>query len=109
MTAFWGATAIVGGPILGAAGARWRDERRPKRVVSFAVLGGVLAAEGGDLFRNAPRMHAAGWVSIGVGILTSLLLGRSLKDRLHGLLGLFPLALLGFEFDELAQWVYLRL
>ena len=109
MTAFWGVTAIVGGPILGAAGAWWRDERRLKRVGALAVLGGVFVAEGFDLLRNVPQMHVAGWVSIGFGIVLPLFLGRSPRDRLYGLAGLVPVALLGFAFYELAQFAYLRL
>ena len=106
---FWVVLALVGGPIFGLAGSWWCDRHRLKQAAGAALLGGVFLAEGADILINIQRMRVAGWVSIGFGVVLPLLLGRSLRGRLFGLLALVPVSVVGFAVYELASWLYLRI
>ncbi len=93
--AFWGAIALVGGPIFGLAGW-WR--RRPAdawpHAVSAALMGGVFIAEGWYMLAVI-QDALSGWVSIAIGGLFALLLPRTWKARSRSLAALVPIVLLG--------------
>lgn len=93
---FWIGIALVGGPLFGVAGRWWRDMREWRRVVGAALLGAAIIAEGAYVLQVVqPEDHAAGWVEIAVGVIVPLLLGRSNRERLLGLVALLPALLLG--------------
>jgi hypothetical protein len=93
---FWIGIALVGGPLFGVAGCWWRDSREWRRVVGAALLGAAIIAEGVFLLQVVqPEDRAAGWVEIAVGGGVPLLLGRSNRDRLLGLVALLPALFLG--------------
>jgi hypothetical protein len=107
LVAFWIGIALVGGPLFGMAGHWWGDAREWRRVAGAALLGAVIVAEGIYLVRVViPEDRPAGWVEIAVGIVVPLLLGRSARDRLLGLLALLPALLLGIAGFALMVGVY---
>ncbi len=100
--------ALVSGPPFGLAGYWWWDERRSRRAVALALLGGLFVAVG--LYHLWYLQDLlAGWSEVAIGILAPLLLGRSNRDRLWGLLtlpGAVLLAVLAYEF--LYYWANLH-
>jgi hypothetical protein len=107
IVAFWVGTALVGGPLFGLAGHWWRDSHDWRRLVGAGLLGAVIVAEGIFLLQVVmPEDRAAGWVEIAVGVIVPLLLGRSIRDRLFGLLALLPALLLGLAGFALFVLVY---
>jgi len=98
----WVLTGLVGGPLLAVAGAALRDERQVRRIVAMALLGGVWIEEGIRIL-NLPRESSygpAGWYEIVFGVVLALIVARSTKDRLLGLLVLPVVALAAFLFTE---------
>jgi len=93
--AFWGAVALVGGPIFGLAGQWWRNTAGSWRhAASSALMGGVFIAEGGYML-TIILDTLAGWVSIVIGVLLAILLPSSWKDRSRSLAALIPIVFLG--------------
>ena len=93
-TVAWAVVGCVAGPVFGVAGSWWRDERPIRRVASPAILGGAFIAEG------LTRLIVLGYVREAavagmIGVLVPLVLGRTGRDRLHGLLALIPAGALG--------------
>ena len=88
--AVWLAFALVAGPLFGTAGAWWRAGQQWRRVTSLAVIGGVFAMEG---FWHLLVLHytADGVVMLAVAALLPLLLACTARDRVLGLLTLWPL------------------
>jgi len=93
--AFWGAIALVGGPVFGLAGQWWRYTIGSWRhATSAALMGGVFIAEGWYML-TIIQDTLAGWVSIVIGMLLAILLPHSWKDRFRSLAALIPIVLLG--------------
>jgi Family of unknown function (DUF6518) len=77
--ALWTVTALVAGPLFGAAGYWWRDDRRAFRVIGVAFLGGVLVAEG--LFIVIVLGYVwSGWTMAAAGVGAAAVL-PSRRDR----------------------------
>jgi Family of unknown function (DUF6518) len=87
---FWGGVAMVGGPVFGAAGQAWRSQDIRRRVVGLALLGAAFASQGWQMI-SYKQDPLAGWMTIGIGLVLTILLARSMKERLYSLLGLLPL------------------
>ena len=91
----WSGTALVGGPVFGLAGRRWRVDSGWTRVVAISLLGAVFVAEGANTLWAIPDLARAGWVEVVLGIGLVILLGRDLRERATALALLVPLSLLG--------------
>ena len=58
----WVGTALVGGPVYGAAGHWWRTGPPTRRVVAIGLMGGIVTAEGvSTLLRIPTSPPSAGW------------------------------------------------
>jgi hypothetical protein len=91
----WTGTALVGGPVFGVAGHRWRGGPDRDRQVASALLGAVFVAEGAFTLLAIPRLARTGWVEVAVGVgLTTVLSGGG-PGRIRALALLLPLSLLG--------------
>jgi hypothetical protein len=93
--AIWGGTAIVGGPVYGAAGWAWYARRDRAEAIAAALLGAVYLAEGVYTLLVVPAMAPAGVVEVVVGVLLGAALPRSRDNRRTALLLLVPLAVAG--------------
>lgn len=93
--AIWGGTAVVGGPIFGAAGWAWQARRDRAEAIAAALLGGVYLAEGAYTLLVVPAMAPAGVVEVVAGVVIAGLLPRSRPTRLLALVLLIPLAAAG--------------
>ncbi len=91
----WSGTALVGGPVFGLAGRRWRVDSGWTRVVAISLLGAVFVAEGANTLWAIPDLARAGWVEVVLGIGLVILLGRDRRERATALALLVPLSLLG--------------
>ncbi len=91
----WSGTALVGGPVFGLAGRRWRADVGWTRVVAIALLGAVFVAEGANTLWAIPDLARAGWVEVVLGLGVPILLGRDRRERVTALVLLVPLSLLG--------------
>jgi hypothetical protein len=91
----WSVTAIVGGPVFGLAGRRWRTDVGRGRLVATALLGAVYVAEGTNTLLSIPDLARAGGAGVIVGVGLPVVLGRGRAERLGALGLLVPLALLG--------------
>lgn len=96
-TAFviWTGTALVGGPVFGIAGRRWRADAGRSRVVAIALLGAVYVAEGAYTLWAIPDLWRAGAVEVVLGVAVPVLLGRGRHERSTGLALLAALAIVG--------------
>jgi hypothetical protein len=123
--AVWLFAALVGGPVFGVAGSWWsaggavrstvswwsagggrlRSEGRlwqlSRPVVAVALLSGAFLAEGIYFLGQVENKHASGLVEIVLAVLAPMMLARTNRDRLTGLLLLLPLGLLGMAFYRL--------
>jgi hypothetical protein len=93
--AIWGGTAVVGGPVYGAAGWAWYARRDRAEAIAAALLGGVYLAEGAYTLLLVPAMAPAGVVEVVVGVVLAAMLPRSRDNRRTALLLLVPLAVAG--------------
>ena len=91
----WSGTALVGGPVFGLAGHRWRTDAGWTRVGAIALLGAVFVAEGTNTLLRIPDLARAGWVEVVIGLGVPIVLGRDRWERAAGLALLVPLSLLG--------------
>ena len=91
----WTGTALVGGPVFGIAGRRWRADTGRPRLVAIALLGAVFVAEGAYTLWAVPDLWRAGAVEFVLGIAVPILLGRDHRERFTGLALLAVLAPLG--------------
>jgi hypothetical protein len=103
----WSGTALVGGPVFGLAGRRWRADTGRVRVLAIALLGAVFVAEGADTLISIPNLAPTGWVEVLVGLGVPFLLGRDRRERLAALVVLVPLALLGLLTYEAISRLFL--
>ncbi len=93
--AIWVGVALVGGPVFGAAG-RWRARGSGRAAtLGVALLGAVYVAEGVFTLWSIPHLALAGWGSVVVGIVLTVLLSRDRDSRLTACALLLPLAGLG--------------
>ncbi|MEU4391075.1 DUF6518 family protein [Kribbella sp. NPDC023855] len=123
--AVWLFAALVGGPVFGVAGSWWsaggavrstgswwsagggrlRSEGRlwqlSRPVVAVALLSGAFLAEGIYFLGQVENKQASGLVEIVLAVLAPMMLARTNRDRLTGLLLLLPLGLLGMAFYRL--------
>ena len=95
----WTGTALVGGPVFGIAGRRWRAEAGRSGLVAIALLGAVFVAEGAYTLWTIPDLWRAGAVEVVLGIAVPVLLGRDRREAAScsGLALLAVLALLGLR------------
>jgi hypothetical protein len=103
----WSGTALVGGPVYGLAGRRWRVGAGRGRVLALALLGAVFVAEGAYTLLAIPDLARVGWVEVVVGLALPLLLGRDARERLVGVALLVPIACLGLLVFELINRLFL--
>ncbi|MER5480133.1 DUF6518 family protein [Streptomyces sp. NPDC002734] len=91
----WLGMAFVAGPLFGVAGSWWRGARPRHRVVGLAALAGVFGTEA---VHYAWTLHYApqAWACLAVAVLTALLMGRTLKERVLTLLAAAPFSLLAY-------------
>jgi hypothetical protein len=97
------AVRVLAGIVFGTAGAWSRGENRWLRVVGVALPGAVLLAEAGilayhsghmDAHRRADSLRTAA-IEAALGVVLTLVVGRSTRQRLQGLAASVPLALIG--------------
>lgn len=107
----WLVTGCLVGPLFGLAGAWVRDDRRWRRLVAVALLGGVFVAEGvaGLITLHSVRDAA---IRCALGLAVPLLFGRDVRDQGYGLLVLLPFAAAGtaafLGFAKMLAWVLLH-
>ena len=89
----WVVVAVVGGPVFGIAGRWWHSDRPDRRIAASALLGGVFFGEGLDRVLRNPHLAAVGWTMVAVGVAVPLILGRSNRERLWGLVAELPVIL----------------
>lgn len=92
---FWGAGALVGGPVFGVAGRWWRTSpSHRRRALAIGLLAAVFVAEG--IYHALVLSESgvgAGFAIVGAAI--PAVLGRSRDDRLGGYVAIVPALLLG--------------
>ena len=92
---FWGACAVLGGPVFGIAGHLWRSSPGRLRGLGAAVLGSSFVAEG--LWSYLHELHydatAALWITIGASI--AVLCARQRVADLRWLAVTLPIAVIG--------------
>jgi Family of unknown function (DUF6518) len=102
-TLWWLLFGVLAGTVFGTAGAWSRGAHRWRRVLGGALPGAVLLAEAGvlafqsahvDAAYRADRLRTAA-IEATIGILLTLVVGRSTRQRLHALAATVPLALVG--------------
>jgi hypothetical protein len=90
----WGLAALIGGPVYGIAGQRWRTGPDRERAIALGLLVAVFAAEG--IYNAVILGHpAVGAGFVVVGLALPLLLGRSRADRLGAYVAAVPALGLG--------------
>ncbi len=92
----WSATALVGGPVFGLAGHRWRTGTGQARALAIALLGAAFVAEGAYTLGSIGRLAGAGWTEVAVGLGLCLLLARDRRERAAAILMLAPLSIAGY-------------
>ncbi|HLL69481.1 MAG TPA: DUF6518 family protein [Micromonosporaceae bacterium] len=111
-TAVWLSFAVIAGVVFGTAGGWSRGGVGWPRLVGVALPGAVLLAEaavlwyrsgGGDAAYRTDSLQTAGIEAV-LGVLLSLALGRTARQRLGGLAASIPLAAIGFGGFLLAQF-----
>ena len=107
--AIWTGTAFIGGPVFGLAGRWWRRGSITKRVIALGLLSGVFVAEGLNDVRYVPTVRSAGWVLLMVGLLVPMVLGRSWRERLLGLVAMLPVALVTLGAYQVINWSFVNL
>jgi hypothetical protein len=91
----WGGAAVVAGPIFGTGGWAWRRGDRPLlRGAAAGLVGGLLLMEAFYLPSTAGYPNVAVVWAI-AGVLAPLLLGRTGRERLIGLVASIPWAIAG--------------
>jgi hypothetical protein len=103
--AIWIGTALVGGPVYGLAGRWWRHEPGGRRILGIGLMGGILAAEGVSTLLRIPDLAAAGWLEVVAGIVLTVVLGRSARERLQGLVVAAGVVAIGVAAYELLDRV----
>ncbi|RAY16550.1 hypothetical protein DPM19_04085 [Actinomadura craniellae] len=97
--AVWLAAALVAGPIFATAGSWTRGDRRSRRVLGAAVLGGVFLMEA-IRYQWVLEYTAEAGVFAALGLLLPLLPGRTGRDRWQSVLAALPLGLVAFGVEQ---------
>ena len=103
----WSGTALVGGPVYGYAGRRWRVGAGRGRVLALSLLGAVFVAEGAYTLLVIPDLARVGWVEVVVGLALPVLLGRGGRERVAGVGLVVPLACVGLLVFEVINRLFL--
>ncbi len=103
----WSGTALVGGPVYGFAGRRWRVDAERGRVIALALLGAVFVAEGAYTLLAIPDLARVAWVEVVVGFALPVLLGRGGRERMAGVALAVPLACVGLLAFEAINLLFL--
>lgn len=90
----WGTGAIVGGPVFGFAGHRWRGPSHRERAAAIGLVGAVAIAEGAYITIVLGRPITGLGFAI-AGLVAPLLLGRDRQDRLGAYVAIVPALALG--------------
>jgi hypothetical protein len=69
----------------------------------------VFVAEGLTDVRYIPTVRTAGWVLLVIGVMIPLVLGRSWRERLSGLVAMVPVALVTFGAYRVINWSFVNL
>jgi hypothetical protein len=93
--AIWLGTALIGGPVYGLAGRWWRVEADTRRIIAIGLAGGIFAAEGISTLIRTPELAVVGWVELVAGVLLSLALGRTWRERAAALVVVLGVIVLG--------------
>jgi hypothetical protein len=96
----WSGTALVGGPVYGFAGRRWRVGVGRDLVLAVALLGAVFVAEGAYTLLAIPDLARVGLVEVVVGFALPVVLGRGGRERVAGFALLVPIACAGLLVSE---------
>lgn len=108
--AIWGVTALIGGPVFGLAGRWWRTGTEGRRAIAIGLLGGAFAGEGAytmiHIAGPTGSQEAVVWTMLAIGVGVPLLLGRSLRGRLFGLVVMVPVGCLVFAAYSLIDLVF---
>lgn len=91
----WVGTAVVGGPVFGAAGHVWRHGPVSWRAAAVALLGAVFVAEGVYTLLVVPDLAPTGWVEVAAGGVIAAILPGSGRERVQTLILMVPLTGLG--------------
>ncbi|WP_448319721.1 DUF6518 family protein [Streptomyces sp. CO7] len=91
----WLGMAFVAGPLFAVAGSWWRVAGPRHRVVGLAALAGVFGTEA---IHYAWALHYApqAWACLAVAVLTALLMGRTIEERVLTLLAAALFSLLAY-------------
>jgi hypothetical protein len=91
---FWSIGAVVGGPLFGLAGYRWRRGPHLHRAIALGLVAAAAIAEGGyhAVVLDEPQV-GSGFVA--AGLLAPVVLGRTRRDRVGGYVAAVPAVALG--------------
>jgi uncharacterized protein DUF6518 len=106
--AIWVATAIVGGPVFGAAGEAWRRGAGWPRIAAVALLGGALVGESVYLAAYVRSGLPVAAPMVVLGLTMPALLLRTGHDRARGWMLLVPCAIATFGAYRLIGWAFTR-
>ena len=90
----WGTGAIVGGPVFGFAGHRWRGPSHRERAAAIGLVSAVAIAEGA-YFTLVLERPSVGLGFVLAGLVAPLILGRDRRDRLGAYVAIVPALALG--------------
>ena len=105
--AIWVATSLVGGPMYGIAGHWWRTSRSWRAWAGIGLLAGAFLAEGLARLR-ARHYDAAGLTMVAIGMAVPLILGRSARERVFGLLAEGPVVVFTAGAYAVINWAFLH-
>ena len=95
LVAFWTACGLLGGPIFGLAGHRWRNAAPAARGVGVALLAGVFVAEGLYAYVHEQHRYSTGALWVALGLTFALLASRGRREHLRWLGVTVPLGIAG--------------
>ena len=90
----WGASAVIGGPVFGVAGHRWRGPSHRERAAAIGLMGAVAIAEGAYIALVLER-PSTGLGFVIAGLVAPLVLGRDRHDRIGAYVAILPALVLG--------------
>ena len=105
----WSVTAVVAGPVFGVAGRWIRGDRSRLRAAAAALIGGSFTAEGVIRLLTPPSEdRSVAILMIVAGLLLSIAIGRSTRERLLGVLGQPVVVLVTFGVYKALDQAFLR-
>ncbi|WP_265520463.1 DUF6518 family protein [Oerskovia flava] len=78
---FWIAGALVGGLVFGVAGSWWRSTESWAQIAGVSLAGGVLVSEGLMRAVAFPWQGASGAIMVAVGIVLTVVIARTARQR----------------------------